>query len=301
MADSDDSGKMHPDTSRSIWIGWGVAVASIGAAYFLGGPHWAFLAVFVGIVIVMRGHFPSLFKRSLLSWPIALLIVIICTVSASWFYSQYQTHTKKEPIISPTVPSTTLPATTSTLPSTTIPPVIPKQSTIKEQKENAVKELPTLKKLFDKDFANLMRRNANRQLIIGNDPTQDVVMIPEKIYLDFAAKTKFVGYFIPFSTPCPYCICEFLSEMPKETIKDFDLKGEVQFGHSTEVRMTSSKDLIFSGRVYIYHEDNFSLQQLAALERIYESKGLSVLFRSTAYLQMMSGQKFKELEQEPKK
>ena len=149
-------------------------------------------------------------------------------------------------------PPTNLPATTSLSPSTIPSAVIPKQPTTQKTEKEIIKEFPTLKKLFDEDFPNTMRQNADRQLTFGSDPT--VVTIPEKVYLDFAAKTKFVGYFIPLSAPSPYSICEFLSEMPQTTINDFDSKAEIKGGRSTEVTLTSSKDLIFSGRVYIYHE-----------------------------------------------
>lgn len=156
------------------------------------------------------------------------------------------------------------------------------------------KEMPSLKKLFDEDFANIMQQNANRKLGVKTGSVETFVLIPEKVYLDFAAKTKFVGYFISMSTPSPYDVCKFLSEMPKETIKDFDNIAEVQGGHTTEISMTSSKDLVFSGRVYIYHENNFSLQELASLEQLYKEKESSVLFRGISYLQMMSGQKVKK-------
>jgi hypothetical protein len=67
-------------------------------------------------------------------------------------------------------------------------------------------------------------------------------------------------------------------------MNDLESSSEVIGGFSTDSRMTSSHELVFSGRIYIYHEDFFSLQQLASLERLYESKGLSVIFRGQSYM-----------------
>jgi hypothetical protein len=48
--------------------------------------------------------------------------------------------------------------------------------------------------------------------------------------------------------------------------------------------LTDLRDLTFSGRVFLYHEDNFSLRQLADLVDIYKSHGMALDFRGPGYL-----------------
>jgi hypothetical protein len=35
--------------------------------------------------------------------------------------------------------------------------------------------------------------------------------------------------------------------------------------------------------LYIYHENTFSIQEFATLEKLYQSKGLAVVFRGLSY------------------
>lgn len=144
-------------------------------------------------------------------------------------------------------------------------------------------KIPNLHELFDKEFSTLFRSSADRIFGIDDGTKKITIKISEKEYLDFQAKSKFIGFYIP-SSLYSYRLCESLADEYKATIKDFESVGEFKFGHVAESNITSSRDLVFSGRIYIYHEDNFSLQQLATLERLYESKGLSVIFRGHAYL-----------------
>ena len=50
-----------------------------------------------------------------------------------------------------------------------------------------------------------------------------------------------------------------------------------------ESGITKSEDLIFSGRIFIYHESDLSLEQIGALAALYKSKGIDVKFRSHEY------------------
>jgi len=168
-------------------------------------------------------------------------------------------------------------------------PTKPLRSTNKTKEEVKGKnnvdktERPDLRKLFDEDFSTHLRTGINRKLGIKSGTTEKFIIISEKEYLDFAGKSKFLGYYIPSSTDT-YQIIEYLSDFYKTTLDEFDKKTETQAGHVAESHMTSSRDLVFSGRIYIYHVTFLSLQERAALERLYESKGLSVIFRGNEYL-----------------
>jgi len=49
-------------------------------------------------------------------------------------------------------------------------------------------------------------------------------------------------------------------------------------------QMTTSKDLTFSGRVLIYHEEFLPIQSQADILRAYETTKLAVTFRGPDYL-----------------
>lgn len=154
------------------------------------------------------------------------------------------------------------------------------------QQEKELINKPTLREIFDKDFDNLLKHDRTLEIGVQNpDGTMDTpVEITEKIYRDFAGKSQFLGYYIPQSPNAYVILYKYLPDASKMAIKEMDLQMDVISGHVTDSRKTASRDLVFSGRIYIYHENDFSLQRLAALERLYESKGLSVIFRGQAYL-----------------
>jgi hypothetical protein len=151
---------------------------------------------------------------------------------------------------------------------------------------SSTSELPSLEKLFRSDFPNLMRSYTGRNIGIKSESSEKTVTIGEQMYLDFPGQSKFLGYYIPMS-PDPYGICAFMADEYLTTIKDFESKVSVIGGHVTEFSSTSQEELLFTHRIYIYHEFSFSHQQLADLEKLYKSKGLSVVFRGPAYLSLM--------------
>lgn len=144
---------------------------------------------------------------------------------------------------------------------------------------------PSLEKLFRSDFSNLLRAYSDRNLGIKNKNGEKTLKIGEQLYLDFPGKSKFLGYYIPL-LPESYDICEFMADEYLTSIRDFESKTSVSAGHVAEYSSTSQKELVFTGRIYIYHEFSFSHQQLADLEKLYKSKGVSVVFRGPAYLLM---------------
>ena len=86
-----------------------------------------------------------------------------------------------------------------------------------------------------------------------------------------------------FIYPDPFTLMKYVNIVGeyRNIMKHMELVKVKGGGMPTDSAQTSSDDLTFSGRVYIYHEDDLSLQQLAALERLYNSKGLSVSFKAT--------------------
>ena len=151
---------------------------------------------------------------------------------------------------------------------------------MKEEKDK-LSEPPNLQTLFGRDFSKYLKR-VKEGGIKFEDGT--ILKIGVQEYIDLEAQTKFLGFYIPFSDKA-YAACKLLSDFYENIMGDFDSSMEVWGrGHITDSAKTSSQELIFSKRIYIYHENDFSLQELAALESLYQSKGLSVVFRGHAYL-----------------
>lgn len=147
----------------------------------------------------------------------------------------------------------------------------------KKPKEQKVTKHPDLRELFITDFPTLLKVTRDSEVHTHDGTT---VKIIQQEYMDFAGKTKFLGFYI-FSSSHSYGACEFLVGECEKVMRDIEsLTGEM----ATDSASTSLRDLTFSGRVYIYYEDDLSLQQLADLERLYKSKGLSVIFRSHEYM-----------------
>jgi hypothetical protein len=65
-------GAMQEETGRTVWIGWGAAVATFAAGLIVGvgqdlggGLYVAYFGFFAGLVLAGRGHFHKLFKQSI--------------------------------------------------------------------------------------------------------------------------------------------------------------------------------------------------------------------------------------------
>jgi hypothetical protein len=223
---------------------------------------------------------PSPEYRVIMILLVAVVLVWPNYKFGNWAIEQYrQKHlVGKSKESSPTAP--TYVPTPSLPPSSRIKPPTGKE---KKPSQESFKK-PNLYELFNKEFNTLLRSEEHRNLRLKKpDGKTETVTISEKEYLDFQGKSKFLSYYIPTSDYA-YEICEYLPDLYKTTMKDMESKSEVRGGIAQDSSLTSSKDLIFTGRIYIYYEDIFSSHQLAQLELLYESKGLAVIFRGHTYL-----------------
>ena len=127
---------------------------------------------------------------------------------------------------------------------------------VAQQEKKPIKK-PSLHETFNKDFDTLLRSEQKRSIGVkdSDGAAEIMVKISEKAYLDFEGKSKFLGYYIPHSQ-FAYGICEYLPDIYKITMKELESKIEVIGGHVADSHQTSSRYLLFSGRIYIYHENN---------------------------------------------
>jgi hypothetical protein len=136
---------------------------------------------------------------------------------------------------------------------------------------------PSLRDLFSKDFDTMLRAHKD-EVITG--PTGTGTVVIAQVYYNFDAKSKFVGFFIP-SVPDVYNVCVFLSGQVDKALEDL-AKASVSGG--TPGQMLRQEDLVFTRLVYLYHESDLSIEQMAALKQIYRSRQLDVKFRGADYI-----------------
>ena len=81
------------------------------------------------------------------------------------------------------------------------------------------------------------------------------------------AAANFVSFFVPHSE-YSYETCLFLSDGYRELTAIDKLELETQGAGEQKV---FSKDFAFNGRIFLYHEDLFSVEQLAAINKLYKT------------------------------
>jgi hypothetical protein len=144
---------------------------------------------------------------------------------------------------------------------------------------------PRLDDLFRQDLPYTMKVTFDDTGIQWGDGS--VLPIKRQVYLDFQAKTQFVGFFIPSAdqlsvTDKTYNACLRLVDVVERTMEDIRKQVAISGGYADE--MNSVQDLTFSGRVLLYHEDFLSIVQKAEIIKSYKAKGYDVQFRGPDYL-----------------
>lgn len=138
---------------------------------------------------------------------------------------------------------------------------------------------PTVQDLFKRDLPAM--KLSGRMQLSESDHTKTAT-IEYCINQDFQARSMFLMFYIPHQ-PDAYQICGSIPgiyrKLLDDNIKNFAIMVKIPGDTST----TSLSQLSFTGRVYIYYEDELSLQQLAALDELYRTAGLSAQFRGPEY------------------
>ena len=139
----------------------------------------------------------------------------------------------------------------------------------------------TLRNLFDTDDFKSLGITNDATILNPLNGHHNTVTV--RLFEDLNEKVEFFSVFIPHS-PDAFDLCVAVAGHYKSILNQLHqhiLVGTVIPGETAE---TWSRDLTFSGRVYIYLDDDLSLQQLATLEKFYNQNGLSPEFRSRAFL-----------------
>jgi hypothetical protein len=151
-------------------------------------------------------------------------------------------------------------------------------STAPAEKPAPLKPPPTMRQFFKEDFPTLMKVTETVPFATKAWSQE----VDAQIYVDLPGKAVFVGYFIPDS-PHVVEICRGLADAPEDTIADLGKKVFIQGGYIGEASKTAMSDLVFTGRVYVYHEGYLTPKDVAVLTDVYAKKKRSLILRGFDY------------------
>jgi hypothetical protein len=141
-------------------------------------------------------------------------------------------------------------------------------------------ERPTLLGMFKTDHDRTLRSTRE---ITAKFPDGSEVKMLEQAYLDFSARAKFAGFYIP-STPQAFALAKQLVANVPDVFKQVETSVHIEQGHVAQSQTTSLKDLMFTGRVLIYHETAFTAREQADLEDAYRNAKMALEFVGPSHL-----------------
>jgi hypothetical protein len=144
----------------------------------------------------------------------------------------------------------------------------------------------TLHDLYATDFSSLGGNSSveHGSFTITNDRTGSVTPIGYAIVEQLDTATKFLAFYIRYSNETSDLAAvladRYQDYLNSNTTERFTAKVP---GDSEEL---DSRDLVFSKRIYIYHENYLSPEDTIKVRNAYRRQGISVIFRSVDYLAM---------------
>jgi hypothetical protein len=137
---------------------------------------------------------------------------------------------------------------------------------------------PTIAELFKTDFPQFFKISSEMTTKVGIAPP---VKFTAQVYKDLETQSMFLGIYIPAS-PFTVSACLGIAHDYEKILKEAE-NAVIIYTRPGEHVPNTSKDLKFSGRVYIYHEQELSVREIADLVDIFKSRSLSVQFRGMSY------------------
>ena len=148
--------------------------------------------------------------------------------------------------------------------------------------------LISLHDLYKSDFSNLFKlSNELKAYVVNSDGTQGFNMsFGASISFDYSGNSKFYSIYIPKAqADQSFRLCMYLAWAYPDIMRQLSNKVFTEAKPLPSDPLISSKDLTFSGRIYIYHEDDMTFRQRAEIEELFKSNGAFVIFRGLDYLQ----------------
>lgn len=168
-----------------------------------------------------------------------------------------------------------------------------------QQKDSSVTKLATssestpkqksLYEYFTTDFPQYlsMSQNIGMTIFASSSATnkKEDYKLEFRLHCDFDSLTKFISVYLPSSTyPNAKIIVEEIAvEAPDIADAISSSSGMIVSGSRYGDRASETKDLKFSGRVYIYNQANLSKDDIYWFRKFYKEKDLDLIFRNSNY------------------
>lgn len=138
--------------------------------------------------------------------------------------------------------------------------------------------MATLREYFDKDGSRTLC--IHNTFTISSENGEPLLDVIGRVHLDFESNGKYVSFYIP-STDKVYCPARMaLTSLDK--VLNFTQGILIEGGYSYDEKMTAS-DMDFTGRIFIYSEDDMSEENISYIRQQSEKLGHNVKFRFNTY------------------
>jgi hypothetical protein len=139
----------------------------------------------------------------------------------------------------------------------------------------------SLLEVYITDFPEYLSQR--RQMTLSSTTGTIMVKILATKYYDFLANAYFYSVYLP-GTDQMFDLCNALARQYKEIIETPLSSLKVSGRRPGDTSTMLDEDLMFAGRVYIYHNRELKPDEIGDLFKIFREKKLSVQFRSWEYL-----------------
>lgn len=156
--------------------------------------------------------------------------------------------------------------------------------TIKTQEDNpCADDKPlTILKLFECDFVDIGHTNVTFAYKLEN--TGIPITIKAKQFTMYDQNSKFLSFYISRPTTV-YEVASFIAHNYEHFLNEIEKhNGIVAVKQPGDSDRINTMDLVNSKRVFVYHEDDLSSEQIYTLKKTYEDSGLSLILRGRDYL-----------------
>lgn len=120
---------------------------------------------------------------------------------------------------------------------------------------------------------------------------RSIIKIPYFVFDDFQSNSKYMAFYVPMvSVPGTepgsqsFDILKIIAKDYREKMKDIEGQKWAKWKMQGDIEKSSTRASNFSGRIYLYHGDDLSLEQLAELKKLYQENGATPIFRGIDYL-----------------
>jgi hypothetical protein len=142
--------------------------------------------------------------------------------------------------------------------------------------------------LYKSDFSGLMKSSRDYVVELRKraDGTPDGnVNISYTACLDFVSKSKFYTFYIKNTNTSDQtaAAAEIIGVNYKNIADKLTTDVYIEAKDPADSESTAVKELIFTGRIYLYYEKEMSIAQRGWLESLFKSNGASVVFRGPDY------------------